>query len=155
MTFWLKCDLRELTRHILYKSVAIPYPRAFVCHKSTQEILIGVGVAVIIPFVNIVTPSVEGRDLIHHLSSISSPHTEEDCRLSKLSLCVQLHMLSELCMIFCLGFHFWWDIGLSILLTVSEICLISINFVLDWMTPVVCQALLFLLSESPGSLLLK
>lgn len=33
----------------------------------------------------------------------------------------------------------------------SEICLISINFVLDWMTPVVCQALLFLLFVSQQS----
>jgi len=76
-----------------------------VYRTSTQEILIGVGVVIIIPFVNIVTPSVEGRNLIHHLSNISSP-MEEDCCLSRLSMRVQLHMFSELCMIFCLDFLF-------------------------------------------------
>lgn len=47
--------------------------------KGTQEILIGVGVAVIILFVNIVVPLVEGGDLIRYFSSISSFMLKRAC----------------------------------------------------------------------------
>ncbi|KAJ7411405.1 hypothetical protein BTVI_49511 [Pitangus sulphuratus] len=46
---------------------------------------------------------------------------DKDCRLSRLSLRVQLHMFSELWMIVFLGFIFWWDIGLSILLNLLAV----------------------------------
>lgn len=120
------------------KHSAVPYPRAFVYHESKKEILIGVSVAVIILLVSIVTLLVESCN--PWLFQNFFPHSDEDSCLS----CVQLHKFSELWMIFCLEFIFWWDIGLSILLFVSEIWLISVNFMLDWMVPVVCQALLFL-----------
>lgn len=133
---WLKFDLREFTRHILCRSVTMPYPREFEYHKSTQEILLGVGVAIIIPFVNSTYSLHRWSDLIHHLSNISSPALITSLTCLDCHCVCSSDVLSELCMIFCLWFLFWWDIGLSILFTVSEICLISIYFILGWMAPV-------------------
>lgn len=85
-------------------------------HESKKEILIGVSVAVIIPLVSIVTLLVEWRAVIHHLFRISSPTLMRtvacpDCH------CVQLHMFSELWMIFLSWIYFlvgYWIISLTL-----------------------------------------